>query len=83
MVAVGQGAFDVALTEQGLHQPTLLANASYGTRRALALMTALHDPDPPKMICIEEIDAGLHPDALDVVVEWLRDASTRTQLLAS
>ena len=41
----------------------------------------LHDPNPPKLSCIEEIDHGLHPHVLDKIVERLRSASERTQLL--
>ncbi len=62
---------------------TPLASASFGTIRALALLAMLHDPDPPKLTCVEEVDHGLHPYALDRIVERLRDASTRTQVLAA
>ena len=72
-----------ALRERGLQAPVALADASFGTIRMLALLTALHDPQPPPLTAIEEVDHGLHPYALDVVVERLRDASTRTQLVVA
>lgn len=34
------------------------------------------------MTCIEEIDHGLHPHALDRVVDRLRSAAERTQIIA-
>jgi predicted ATPase len=33
------------------------------------------------MTCVEEIDHGLHPQALELLVERLREASSRTQFL--
>lgn len=43
----------------------------------------LHDPKPPKLSCVEEIDHGFHPYALDRIVERLRLASERTQILVA
>jgi predicted ATPase len=74
--------FVVELNERGISQPTPLSRASFGTVRALALFAMLHDPHPPRLTCIEEIDHGLHPYALDRVVDRMRTASTRTQIIA-
>jgi predicted ATPase len=71
----------VRLVERGLRDPTDLADASYGTVRVLALLAALYDPSPPLLTCIEEVDHGLHPYIFDRLVERLREASQRTQLL--
>src|SRR5690606_12296128 len=71
----------VVLRERGLRRPTQLANASYGAIRLLGLLALLYDPDPPALTCVEEIDHGLHPQALELVVERLREASRRTQFL--
>jgi predicted ATPase len=74
-------AVAVALEERGLQGLTPLAAASFGTVRALALLAMLHDPSPPKLSCVEEVDHGIHPYALDRIVERLRSATQRTQLL--
>ncbi|WP_306369118.1 AAA family ATPase [Nocardiopsis sp. CC223A] len=71
----------VVLHESGLRAPTPLADASYGTIRLLGLLALLYDPHPPALTCIEEIDHGLHPQALELLVERLREASERTQFL--
>ncbi|SNS76854.1 Predicted ATPase [Asanoa hainanensis] len=71
----------VVLNERGLRRPTELADASYGTIRLLGLLALLYDPSPPSLTCVEEIDHGLHPQALELLVERLRDASERTQFL--
>lgn len=73
----------VQLMERGAGQPVDLADASYGTVRLLALLTALHQPDPPPFIAIEEIDHGLHPYALDVLLDRMRAATARSQILAA
>jgi len=56
---------------------------SDGTLKFLCLMAILHNPSPPPLICIDEPETGLHPDALRIVAEALIDASTRTQLIVT
>lgn len=64
-----------------MRQPIELADASFGTVRLLAILTALHEPDPPPFTAIEEIDHGLHPYAIDILVDRMRRAAEHTQLL--
>ena len=71
----------VLLAEAGLSEPTPLAYASFGTIRLLAVLALLHDPNPPLLTCVEELDHGLHPYAFDRIVERMRIASRRTQFL--
>ena len=73
----------VVLRERGVRTPIELTDASFGTVRLIALLTALHEPDQPPFTAIEEADHGLHPYALDLLVERLRAASGRTQLLVT
>lgn len=73
----------VRLHERGLNAPIDLADASFGTVRILALLVALHEPHPPSLTIIEEVDHGLHPYALDVLVDRLRDAARRTQIIVA
>lgn len=79
----GSPAVAVRLVEKGLSGKTDLADASYGTIRVLALLAALYDPKPPLLTCIEEVDHGLHPYIFDRLVERIREASLRTQLLVA
>ena len=71
----------IVLDEIGLRRPTQLADASYGTIRLLGLLALLYDQDPPALTCIEEIDHGLHPQALELLVDRLREASVRSQFI--
>ena len=73
----------VVLKESGLRRPTQLADASYGTIRLLGILALLYDPQPPALTCIEEVDHGLHPQALELLVQRLRQASERTQLIVA
>jgi predicted ATPase len=73
----------VQLVERGLSHPIDLIDASFGTVRLLAMLAALHDPEPAAFIAIEEVDHGLHPYALDLLVDRLRAASRRSQILAA
>lgn len=76
-------AIAIKIVEQGLKDSTFLADASYGTVRVLALLALLYDPAPPLLTCIEEIDHGLHPYIFDRLVDRLREASQRTQILVA
>ena len=80
-VAGSRSAIVVELKEEHLAGETQLAEASFGSIRALALLALLHDPQPPALTCIEEFDHGLHPYAFDLLVERLREASRRTQIV--
>lgn len=73
----------VVLRERGLRRLTPLIDASYGTVRLLGLLALLYDPNPPAFTCIEEIDHGLHPQALELVVQRLREAAERTQFIVA
>lgn len=73
----------VRLREAGISRPVDLADASFGTVRLLTILTALHEPDPPRLLIIEEVDHGLHPYALDVMAGRMRAASARMQIIAA
>jgi len=44
-------------------------------------MAILFDPKPPSLVCFEEPEIGLHPEALALVGDALREASQRMQLI--
>ena len=77
------GLIRVHLGEAGLQNRVPASRLSDGTLRSICLMTALLDPNPPPLICIEEPEVGLHPDALHVVAEALVEASEHTQLIVT
>ena len=68
---------------RSLSQPTPSNRLSDGTLKFLCLLAVLLNPQPPPLICIEEPELGLHPDALSLVAEALAEASERTQLIVT
>ncbi|MBF0189741.1 MAG: AAA family ATPase [Magnetococcales bacterium] len=56
---------------------------SDGTMRFLCLLAVLCHPNPPPLVCIEEPEMGLHPDILPTVVDLLREASKKTQIIVT
>src|SRR5579863_4211726 len=56
---------------------------SDGTLKFLALLAALFHPQPPPLMCIEEPELGLHPDALQIVADALLEASEKMQLIVT
>jgi predicted ATPase len=73
------GTVQVFFTEGDFTIPA--TRLSDGTLRYLCLLAILCDPKPPKLICIEEPELGLHPDILPKLVDLLVDASQRTQII--
>lgn len=59
------------------------SHLSDGTLRFLCLMAVLFDPNPAPLVCIEEPEAGLHPEAISQVADALREASCRMQLVVT
>lgn len=80
-VFVEGGTVQVFFTEGDFSIPA--TRLSDGTLRYLCLLAILCDPDPPKLVCIEEPELGLHPDILPKVADLLRKASERTQLIVT
>ncbi len=56
---------------------------SDGSLRYLFLLAVLLDPEPPKLLGIEEPELGLHPDMIPKLADLLIDASSRCQLLVT
>lgn len=80
-VIVEAGSVQVLFEEHGF---TISATRlSDGTLRFLCLAVLLSDPDPPPLICIEEPEVGLHPDAIIAIAGLLKEASERTQLIVT
>lgn len=71
----------IMIKEEGLISRTPAERLSDGLLRWLMLLIILLDPTPPPVICIEEPELGLHPDAIHTLADLLVEASTRTQLI--
>jgi predicted ATPase len=56
---------------------------SDGTMRWLALLAILLDPAPPKVVCLDEPELGLHPDIVPALADLLVEASQRMQVIVT
>lgn len=56
---------------------------SDGTLRFICLATALLQPNPPKLLLIDEPELGLHPEALIVLAELFKLSESHTQIIVS
>ncbi len=74
---------ELIVNEAGMSTPLPASRLSDGTIRFIALLAILCHPEPPPLICIEEPEIAMHPDSQDLVVELLKKASERTQLIVT
>lgn len=77
------GTVQFYLHEDGLKQPIPATRLSDGTIRFMAILAQLLSPTPPPLICMEEPELGLHPDAIALLASLLQEASERTQLIVT
>lgn len=77
------GAILPYLQEEGSPDPIPATRLSDGTLRFIALLVTLLSDPPPPLVCLEEPELGLHPDALSLIAELLIEASQRTQLIVT
>lgn len=58
---------------------------STGTLRVLALLAVLRNPNPPSLVVIEELENGLDPRTIHLLIEEIMNAteSGRTQVIAT
>lgn len=77
------GNAQLFLHEAGLSDPIPSTRISDGTLRFLAILAMLLAPSPPKLLCIEEPELGMHPDAVALLADLLVDASSRMQLVVT
>jgi predicted ATPase len=79
---VGRSVY-LQLAEQNFKLPSWLF--STGTLRLLALLAVLRNPDPPPLVVIEEIENGLDPRTIALIVEEIRSAigTGRTQVIVT
>ena len=68
-------------TEAGLNFPVHQLQASSGTLRMLALMTALLGEEDIALVGIEEPENYIHPNALEAFARYLQLAKDKTQIL--
>jgi predicted ATPase len=77
------GTVQFYLHEDGLKSPVPATRLSDGTIRFMAMLALLLSPEPSPLLCMEEPELGLHPDAVSLLADLFVDTSTRTQLIVT
>jgi predicted ATPase len=80
---LGGGIAQTYVKERGIDQPISAVRLSDGTLKFLCLLAVLLHPEPPPLLCIDEPEAGFHPDGLSIVADLLKEASVRSQLIVT
>ncbi len=75
------GNVQIFLNEMELARPISARRLSDGTLRFMAMLALLLAPNPPPLLCIEEPELGMHPDAVSLLAELFVEASSRMQLI--
>lgn len=68
----GEGMKRIVGREEGIHTPVPGSFLSEGTRTILALLVMIHQPSPPPLLLIEDLDHAIHPRLFEDVVGFLR-----------
>ncbi len=82
-VRVYGNSLQLYLIEDGLASPVPATRLSDGTIRFMAILALLLSPNPPPLLCIDEPEMGLHPDAVSRLADLLVEASSRMQLIVT
>jgi predicted ATPase len=80
-VGLDGNALRAYVVEEGLDKPISAIRLSDGTLKFLCMLTVLLNEKVPPLVCIEEPELGLHPDAVRLVARAIVEASQRTQLI--
>ncbi|HEY6334214.1 MAG TPA: AAA family ATPase [Blastocatellia bacterium] len=78
---VAAGTIALAWREVDFSQPLYAHQLSEGTLRFLWLATLLQSPGLSALTLLDEPEVSLHPELLSLLVDLLREASKRTQLV--
>ncbi len=66
--------------ERYIDKPLLVSALSEGTKFVIAFLTILYQEHPPSLICLEEIDRGLHPRLFEKVLGVCFDMAQRENM---
>ena len=67
------GSFHIFVKEKTQNKHFSVKLLSDGTKNILALMAAVYQSNQPQFLCIEEPENGLHPHAIELLVDFFRE----------
>jgi predicted ATPase len=75
-----QDAKKLQVREKYIPKPVPVEILSEGTKLVLTILTILYQEHPPSLVCIEDIDRGLHPRLFQQIVELCNDLSRKLNI---
>jgi predicted ATPase len=75
LIATNDGKWLPWVKESGIKDLVPFEELSAGSRKILALVTILHQPNRPDLILFEDIERDIHPRSLKPLVEAMRRIS--------
>ena len=69
------GRYDFQIYEKSSTKPFPKYLISDGTYNIIALMAAVYQSQKPQFLCIEEPENGLHPQAIQLMIDFFREKS--------
>ncbi|NEP44422.1 MAG: AAA family ATPase [Okeania sp. SIO2H7] len=79
----GKGTLAMTWKDKNFSKPSYMHQLSEGTLRFLWLISFLLSPDLPAVTLIDEPEVSLHPELLQLLVDLMREASERSQLIVT
>lgn len=80
---VAAGTLALAWRDKNFRHPLYTHQLSEGTLRFLWLVTLLQSPGLTEVTLIDEPEVSLHPELMALLVDLLREASSRTQIIVA
>ena len=80
---VAAGMLTTIWNDKKFSKPIYMHELSEGTLRFIWLVALLHSPHLSTITMIDEPEVSLHPELLSILVDVMREASKRTQLVVA
>ena len=80
---VAAGVLTMTWKDKNFSKPIYMHELSEGTIRFLWLLSTLHSRDLTAVTLLDEPEVSLHPELLSLLVDAMREAATRTQLIVA
>lgn len=79
------GKKQMQVRERGIGRPVLASELSEGTRLIIALLAIVYQPVKPPVICLEDVDRGMHPRVFEQFVKLMQRLAREhdVQIIAS
>lgn len=67
------GFYDYLIYEKSSNKPFPRQLLSDGTKNILSLLASVYQSSQPQFLCIEEPENGLHPQAIQILIDFFRE----------